>query len=272
MMGGTVHFKSFHIESHLWKTSAFEVVELFRQTARARGLEETTCQDADVLVAIGGDGTFLRTAQMAFTFKKPFWSLGTGRLNFLPNNVPDIHKAMADFFDGDLEVEHLPVYRWLLGEKDVSSRSGFFINDLVVAKPGYDTTITLKVLVDGMDIISAVGDGVIISTPLGSTAYNLSAGGPVMDRGVRGFCVTPLNAHQTNLRPLIVPEGREIGVKVVEAYKGAVAVVDGSTSCQLPVSKVIRIWSSGEAVQHLINRDAMTFYERVIRKFGWLGS
>jgi len=53
--------------------------------------------DADVLVAIGGDGTFLRTAQMAFTFKKPFWSLGTGRLNFLPNNVPDIHKAMADF-------------------------------------------------------------------------------------------------------------------------------------------------------------------------------
>jgi len=69
MMGGTVRFKSFHIESHLWKTSAFEVVELFRQTARTRGLEETTCQDADVLVAIGGDGTFLRTAQMAFTFK-----------------------------------------------------------------------------------------------------------------------------------------------------------------------------------------------------------
>jgi len=69
------------------------------------------------------------------------------------------------------------------------------------SKTGLRHYHNLRVLVDGRDIISAVGDGVIISTPLGSTAYNLSAGGPVMDRGVRGFCVTPLNAHQTNLRP-----------------------------------------------------------------------
>jgi len=271
-MGGTVRFRTFHIESHLWKSSAFEVVELFRQMALDRGLQETSCHDADVFVAIGGDGTFLRTAQMAFMFNKPFWSLGTGRLNFLPNNVPDIQKAMTDFFEDKLEVEKLPVYRWLLGEKSDTSRSGFFINDLVVAKPGYDTTITLKVLVDGMDVMYAVGDGVIVSTPLGSTAYNLSAGGPVMDRAVKGFCVTPLNPHQTNLRPLIVPEEREIGVQVMEAYKGAVAVADGSTSCQLPVAKRIKIWSSGEVVEHLVNRDAMSFYERIIKKFGWLGS
>ena len=93
-----------------------------------------------------------------------------------------------------------------------------------------------------------------------------------MDRAVKGFCVTPLNPHQTNLRPLIVPEEREIGVQVIEAYKGAVAVADGSTSCQLPVAKRIRIWSSGEVVEHLVNCDAMSFYERIIKKFGWLGS
>jgi len=64
---------------------------------------------------------------------------------------------MADFFEGDLEVEYLPVYRWLLGEKMCLLDLVFFINDLVVAKPGYDTTITLRVLVDGRDIISALG-------------------------------------------------------------------------------------------------------------------
>jgi len=72
MMGGTVRFKSFHIESHLWKTSAFEVVELFRQTARTRGLEETTCQDADVLVAIGGDGTFFAHGANGFHIQETF--------------------------------------------------------------------------------------------------------------------------------------------------------------------------------------------------------
>jgi len=87
---------------------------------------------------------------------------------------------MADFFEGDLEVEYLPVYRWLLGEKDVSSRSGFFINDLVVAKPGYDTTITLRVLVDGQstlrDSSQATSDGKNCSSRQQSYIYSCRCG------------------------------------------------------------------------------------------------
>lgn len=264
-------FKTFHIESHLWKESAFQVVELFRELAKKRGMQEVGANDADVLVAIGGDGTFLKTAQMSFILQKPFWSLGTGRLNFLPNNVPDMENAINEFLDGQFDLETLPVYRWAFSAGSGGTEEGFFLNDLVFAKPGYDATITIRVFVNGLNVMFAVGDGVIVSTPLGSTGYNLSAGGPVMDRCVHGFCVTPLNAHQTNLRPLILPETVEISIQVEEAYKASVVVADGSTNCQLPVFKQVRVWNAKDGVVHIVSKDAMSFYDKINKKFGWLG-
>jgi NAD+ kinase len=239
--------------------------------AISRGMTESSREDADVLVAIGGDGTFLKTAHISFELSKPFWSLGTGRLNFLPNNVSDFEKAISAFLDGNFDTENLPIYRWQFDGGSGYHQKGFFLNDLVVAKPGYDATITLRVFVNSTNVMFAVGDGIIVSTPLGSTGYNLSAGGPIMDKSVVGFCVTPLNAHQTNLRPLILPQDCSIGVEVEEAYKASVIVADGNTSCQLPVYKRVYVWNDKESVLHLVSRGAMTFYDKISKKFGWLG-
>ncbi|NPV88693.1 NAD(+)/NADH kinase [Coprothermobacteraceae bacterium] len=263
-----MHSKTYFLECHLWREQALRAAKLFRELAAEQGWSESSLKDADLLVGIGGDGTFLRTARLAAVYGKPFWTLGAGRVNFLPNVVEDLPSAIKEVLKGDVRVERIPAYGYVL-DKPEGTMDTFFLNDLLITKSGHTATITLTVLVDEIEVFRVFGDGVVIATPLGSTGYNISAGGPVIDRRLPAFAITPLNAHQTNLRSVIVPADAQIEIRIDEAFRGALIVADGVEVLPLPIDRSVIIRRDVLHVEHLVNSRAVGFYDKMDSKFNW---
>ena len=170
----------------------------------------------DFLVSMGGDGTILRAITFVKDIDIPVIGINTGRLGFLATiQVEGIEKAMQDIIDGKykissrslLEVETSPENR------DISSLN-FALNEVAISRKNTTSMITVETHLDGEYLTSYWSDGLIVSTPTGSTGYSLSCGGPVITPGTNSFALTPIAPHNLSARPLIIPDITEIHLRV----------------------------------------------------------
>ena len=226
----------------------------------------------DGLITLGGDGTMLRGARLLGGREVPILGVNLGRLGFLTSCGRDqLDDALDRFARGDYRAEirmQLEAHsQTIRGEE---RRSWLALNDVVLHKGGFARVVKLRVLVDGEDVGVYAADGVIISTPTGSTAYNLSAGGPVVLPTQHVIITTPISPHTLAIRPLVVPADSEVVVRAEDGPEELLVTIDGQVGTMFAPgdSLVVRRASASVVV---VRFPEITFFSVLRRKLGWGG-
>jgi NAD+ kinase len=229
------------------------------------GLEETGADpgDTDIAVVLGGDGTMLRALTTFLGKGVPVIGVNFGRVGFLASIEPDaLESGLARVFDGDYVVVELPTLVAETGGKKFVA-----VNDVVGTSSTLGRMIELQWAVGGEDLGHVPCDGIICATPSGSTAYNLSNGGPVLVRGLEAMSVTFVAPHSLHARPLVVPRGLDLVVWNRTQDVDVTMLVDGHASGTVPPSErmIVRL---GEQRSLLATLPETTFFKRYRETFG----
>jgi len=188
----------------------------------------------DLILVLGGDGTLLSVARSTGTRQVPILGVNLGRLGFLTEvNIDEIYPALEKMLGGELEV----VSRMRLevvarrGERELGRFHA--LNDAVITKTALSRMIDLDAFADGVKVTTYHADGLILSTPTGSTAYSLSAGGPLLVPGLEAIVLTPICPHSLTQRPLVVPQAAEVEIIVRDPGGEIALTVDGQSGVEL---------------------------------------
>jgi len=186
-------------------------------------------QDVDLMISVGGDGTFLKSVDYVRDSEVPVLGINTGRLGFLANVAKDQIQEALNLVK---EKKYIFQRRSLLSVqvKDGSGGQDFFaMNELALHKKDSASMITVKVSLEGNFLNSYWSDGLIVSTPTGSTAYNLSCGGPIITPGCQVHIVTPIAPHNLNVRPMVIPDHMPISLNVEGRGRSYLMSIDGKS-------------------------------------------
>jgi NAD+ kinase len=253
-------------EGHVVRIPASDV-ESFPDWAALATPDDAFADGLDFVVSIGGDGTMLRTASLVGGTGTPILGVNVGHLGYLTQVKPDDwREALRRVLDGDYRVEErmtLDVRQ--VGGDGACSVARTALNDAVVEKHAAGHTIRVAVSISGQRAISYAADALIVSTPTGSTAYNLSAGGPVVSPGLQALIVTPVAAHSLFGRPLVVASHDVVRVEVLAG--SAVLGVDGRHCGQLVAGDVVEC-RAGDSPARLITFTDRDFWRVVTVRFG----
>ncbi len=225
----------------------------------------------DALVTFGGDGTLLRGARLLNDREVPVLGVNLGRVGFLtPVQRTDLKRAIDALVRQDYHLE-----RRLALTATVSLRDGTLVctqralNDVAVHKGGVARVVRVNVLVDGESVGPFSADGIIIATPTGSTAYSLSAGGPILLPGLEAICITPICAHTMTVRPLVASATSVIAVEPMEGWAEDMLVsFDGQTGITLAEGARVEVKRSDSAVC-LVRLDRMGYFSLLREKLHW---
>lgn len=228
--------------------------------------------EIDALLTLGGDGTLLRGARLVAKLDIPILGVNLGRLGFLTSSsVKELERALKNLAAGKFEAER----RMALDVRAIRSsgkEKGRWIalNDVVLHKGGFARVVRLQVEANGEAVASYAADGIVVSTPTGSTAYSLSAGGPVVFPTVESILLTPISAHTLAIRPLVLPPDVEITVRAEDGPEELLVTVDGQVGTTFELGDSLVIRRSKHPV--LLARFADTsFFARLRLKLGWGG-
>jgi len=193
----------------------------------------------DVLISIGGDGTILRAVTYIKDLAIPIIGINTGRLGFLATIQKDnIESALADLFKGNYKISERSLLSIETIPKDNKLfKLNFALNEIAVSRKNTTSMITVETKLNDEYLTSYWADGLIVSTPTGSTGYSLSCGGPVITPSATNFVLTPIAPHNLNARPLVIPDSTEIKLKVsgrednyLVSLDSRIATVDNNTT------------------------------------------
>ncbi len=220
---------------------------------------------ADVVLSFGGDGTFLRTAMWVGSKEIPILGINTGHLGYLTTaRVEDLSQVIDDLLDGNYTVEE----RSLVHVVSPSLATWpYALNEAVVSKHDTSSMVEAEVKVNGMPIGSYKADGVIIATPTGSTAYNLSVGGPVVQPSAPVWVISPISAHSLSMRPFVLSDDSRISVNVTSRASEFRLTLDGRTDT-LPVGTTV-ILRRAPFVVRVICRHGYEFPNALRTKLFW---
>ncbi|MES1246577.1 MAG: NAD(+)/NADH kinase [Actinomycetota bacterium] len=206
---------------------AVEQVRALATAAGARVVDEA--RGADLAVALGGDGTILRTLARLLGSDTPVIGVNYGRVGFLASIQPDeVATQLPRVFAGEYRVLELPTLEASLGEETFVA-----VNDVVATSSTLGRMVELSGAVGGESLGTVPCDGMICATPSGSTAYNLSNGGPVLVRGLDAMAITFIAPHSLHARPLVVPRGQTLTIKNETIDVACAVLVDGHRSAEL---------------------------------------
>jgi len=220
--------------------------------------------DVDLAVVLGGDGTMLRALQRFLGTSVPVIGVNFGRVGFLASiGADELETGLARVFAGDFQVVDLPTL-------DAQTKAGQWtaVNDVVVRSASVGRMVELGWSVGDEDLGTRPSDGIICSTPVGSTAYNLSNGGPVLVWGLDAMAFTFVAPHALDARPLVIPRDRPLTVVNRTPDVPVTVIVDGHQVCELDAhSEGVRI-GLGPQLSHLATLPEVTFFRRYRRTFG----
>lgn len=224
---------------------------------------------ADLVLAFGGDGTILRAAQYALRDGIAVLGLNFGRLGFLAEKVPEDPVQLLDCLSkGKYRVEE----RMILKVEREGNESLYAINDTVISRGGYARLISLEISVDGCPAGKMLSDGIVITTPTGSTGYSVSAGGPVVSPDVDCITITPVCAHSLLQRPLVVSGNSEIRVTLGEdPYQTGVLQLDGRNKGILKQNDTVTVRKDPDKIR-VIRLEEQNYYTLVRTKLSEWGT
>lgn len=237
-----------------------------RKLGRPDGLLRPEIPGAsDLVVVLGGDGTLLSIAHFAAQGGIPVMGVNLGRLGFLTEIPVDeaVETLEAILKDGGQLISP----RWLLEAKTDAAVS-YCLNDVVITKGALARMIEFAIRIDGQDVATLKADGLIVSTPTGSTAYSLSAGGPILHPKVPAAVLTPICPHTMTFRPMIIPSASSIQLTLLTGGEEVYLTLDGQRGGVLVCNDVIEIRKAPFELQ-LVTSPRRSYFDLVKEKLGW---
>lgn len=244
-------------------------VEVLDVVAVHQPVPAQAAKQADLCLVFGGDGTLLAAARMLAGSQVPLLGVNLGKLGFLAEfDVEHMQKHLAEVLAGKVA----PTERMMLNVRITNCRRHVFespaANDVVIAAGEPFRMIDLLVERGDEEIARYPGDGLVVSTPTGSTAYNMSAGGPIMEPTLDAIAITPLAPHSLSMRPLVVASSQVIRITAVRVNAGSAAIVDGQVSTGLCAGDVVEVRKAATPVR-IIPHPGRPFFDTLTRKLQW---
>ncbi len=226
---------------------------------------EALSRSCDVVIAMGGDGTLLRAARYILTGNIPLVGVNLGSLGFLTEIVIDeLYPVLEKILKGDFRIEERIVLKSTLSDKSTH----FALNDMVLHMGTSGRIISVEIAIGSAPLARFSADGLIISTPTGSTAYSLAAGGPILHHGVDAQILTPISPHTLGLRPMILASEEHLTITLKKG-KG-IFVVDGQTTIEADPGFSFTVTKAESKIQ-LVRATNRDFYEILRTKLNWGG-
>jgi NAD+ kinase len=237
------------------------------------GAPLTDARSIDALITLGGDGTLLRGARLIDGAHVPILGVNLGRVGFLTTCGTDqIDPALRALAACDYVAEsRMALHAIAVDGYGTNRQEWRALNDFVVHKGGFARVVRVGLSVDGDSIGTYAADGVIISTPTGSTAYSLSAGGPVVVPTVESILITPISAHTLGVRPLVVSPDSEVIVDTSSSSEALMVTVDGQVGTTLVPGETLIVRRASNPVV-IVRMPGNNFFERMRAKLGWGGA
>ena len=224
---------------------------------------EELCNEVDFLVSVGGDGTLLSVVRKSFKYDKPVLGINLGTLGFLTDiSMDELEGFIIDFNNKNYRIDNRMMIKGTLKENSFVA-----FNDIVISRKSISSMIKIDAKIDDKHFNSYYGDGVIISTPTGSTAYNLSVGGPIVYPLTEAYIITPVAPHSLTQRPLVMPADFEIEFTITDT-QGAVVIVDGQDIYELDQNESIKINRARQNAK-MIHRCKRNYFEVLNEKLRW---
>lgn len=226
--------------------------------------------NSDLIITMGGDGTLIGVCRNITKKSPPIFGVNMGHLGFITEF------SKAEFFDqlestlkGNFELTHLCLYQVEVfsKKKEKPTFKGYFLNDVVVNNNQISRMLTLSVESEGEHIYNLAGDGLIISSPIGSTAYSLAAGGPIIHPLVNAITLTPICAHSLTHRPLVIPDHSNVMIKALKADESIKLTLDGQQAVVLDSNDVIKVTKKKTKIVRLIKNPGRTYFRTLKEKF-----
>lgn len=250
-------------------------VSLDEATALAAGLPDYGALDAaaigrhcDLAVVVGGDGTMLATARLLARHGLPLVGINQGRLGFM-TDIPltELRETLAPMIAGDYEEEHRTMLEGCVKRDGESLYDSFAVNDVVVSRGASAGMVELRVEVQEQFVTNFRADGLIIASPTGSTAYALSAGGPILHPGITGWVMVPIAPHALSNRPIVLPDTGEVRIEIV-AGRDAIVNFDHQSLASLLHGDRICVRRS-EHRMRVLHPRGWSYYATLRRKLHW---
>jgi len=234
------------------------------------GIQKPQLADkADVLLVLGGDGTILNAARLAAERSIPILGVNMGGLGFLTEvRLDNLYESLERVFANDYVLDERLMLQAHMHRHGETVARGIVLNDIVISKGTLARMIELKIAIQGQFVTNLRADGLIVGTPTGSTAYSLSAGGPIINPAVQSLILTPISPHTLTHRPLIVPLDAEIEVTLTSKDDGAMATLDGQVGIAMTQGDTAVIQASGHRTK-LIRFPESHYYEVLREKLKW---
>jgi NAD+ kinase len=256
-----------------------EAVEDFTKFAEGRARILANCfrgdcavdvlRDANFAIVFGGDGTILSAARDLSNVSVPVIGVNAGRLGFLAEFSIEELKKLFDRVTSDAAlIEKRMMLKCTVAGKMREKLSSTAINDVVItAGPNYNM-VDLKISVSGQNLADCVSDGLVISTPTGSTAYNLSAGGPILSANLSAIVITPICPHTFSFRPIVISADSSIEIRPQRINEGTAVILDGQILSSLKVDDVVTVERHSGAFL-VVNNPLRTQWDTLAGKLSW---
>jgi NAD+ kinase len=224
---------------------------------------------ADLLVVLGGDGTLLSVAQEAGTRPVPILGVNLGTLGFLAEVAPDdLQAALETVFAGEHRIVPRMRFEVQAEREGEPLLEAMALNDAVITRGELSRMLDIETWTDGVPMATYRGDGLIVATPTGSTAYSLSAGGPILLPGLDAFVITPICPHTLTQRPVVLPRGARVEMHVFPRQGEAQLNVDGRASCPLRRGDRVAVRAS-EHPAHFVVSPQRSRFDVLRAKLRW---
>jgi len=228
---------------------------------------EWMCENVDFLVSLGGDGTLLSLVRRSYGYNKPVLGINAGNLGFLADiRIDDVDNFLDRLLEGDYRIDERMMIEGYILKEDGAKKDFFAFNDVVITRPAIAKMAKINASIDGEWFNTYRGDGLIISTPTGSTAYNLAVGGPIMYPLTQAFIMSPISAHSLTQRPLVVPA--DFTIELNSPDDRVIAMIDGQDDYQMHTGDILVIKGAKRGAK-LLHRVERNYFGVLKEKLSW---
>jgi NAD+ kinase len=260
------------LAAHLTKSSVRVIAapEMAKELGIEAIDESSLAENADLIVAVGGDGTILYSARLMQGHDKPLLGVNRGRLGFLADVLPEDMLSVIDrVLAGDYTSESRLLLEATIVFDDGKTHSATALNDVVLQRKETGRMLDFETRISGQYVNTHGGDGLIVATPTGSTAYSLSCGGPIIEPMLNVMALVPICPHTLNDRPIVIPADLQIDIILLDSGAAkAEVVVDGLSIGEIGLKDRLTVCASDERIT-LIHPPGHEFYEILRSKLHW---
>ena len=239
--------------------------------------EELNCptekflKEVDLIISLGGDGTLLRAARLAATEDIPVFGVNLGGLGFLTQiGIDDLEKSLEKLYQGRYFLDERMMLSCTVKRREKEIKKFTALNDVVIGKGAFARIICLATYVNNDYVITYSADGLVVSTSTGSTAYSLSAGGPIVNPNINSIILTPICPHTLSARPIIIGENDQVKITLESSEEKVMVTIDGQEGFVLKPKDEVIIKKS-DHIARLIAFKEKSFYAILREKLRWSG-